>query len=131
VALEESLICFIDAGMMQEMMRQNPQLDTYIRKLMGLRIKKVENRLVSMIFKDSRRRIRDFLPESAREFGQPVAGGYRVKDILTHEDITKLTATTRQTATQVLNELRASGELEYDTRQLLIRHPAGDPGLPA
>lgn len=43
--------------------------------------------------------------------------------MLTHEDVARLTATTRQTATHVLNELRASGELEYDTRQLFVKDP--------
>jgi CRP/FNR family transcriptional regulator len=130
VALEESLICFMDAGMMQGMMQQNPQWDTYIRKLVGLRIKKVENRLVSMIFKNSRQRISDFMLEVAREFGQPVAGRYRVKNMLTHEDIARLTATTRQTTTLILNKLRASGDLEYDTRLLFVRDAAGGAGLP-
>lgn len=103
-------------------MQQNKSLDRQVRKLIGLRIKKVENRLTNMIFKDSRERIKDFLLEFAREYGEPVEDGYLVRNFLTHDDMAKLTATTRQTVTSVLNEFKQLGYIEYNSHELFIKN---------
>jgi CRP-like cAMP-binding protein len=44
-----------------------------------------------------------------------------VRKFLTHQEIANLTATSRQTVTTVLNELRNKNILTFNRRRLLIR----------
>lgn len=120
VAVEDSLICFIDAEKMKQWMNENKELRTIVNKQIGNRIRNVENRLLSMIFKDARARITDFVAEFVQEFGQKTDNGYEVKNFLTHNDIAELTATSRQTVSTILNELRNQGLIDYNTRVIRI-----------
>jgi CRP-like cAMP-binding protein len=44
-----------------------------------------------------------------------------VRKFITHQEIANLTATSRQTVTTVLNELRAKNLLTFNRKRLLIR----------
>ena len=120
VALEDSTVCFMDTEKMKQWMLENADLRTEIFKQIGTRIKKVENRLLSMFFKDAATRIREFIADFVKEFGKESPAGYEVKNFLTHEDIAKLTATSRQTVSTILNELREKGMIEYNSKIIKI-----------
>lgn len=118
VALENCLICFVDVPTMKRMMEENSALQTEVYKIMGFRIERLQRRLDSIIFKDSRTRILEFLDEYKKEFGKKDGSMITAKNILTHEEIAKLTATSRVTVTTVLNELKALNLIAYDTRKI-------------
>ena len=94
-------------------------------KLMGSRVLEIESRLESLIFKDSRTRIINFLLELAEKKGERVGYEVVVRKFLTHQEIANLTATSRQTVTTVLNDLRGKEMIKFDRRRLLIRDKAG------
>ncbi len=120
VAMEDCVVCFMDVDNLKSMMQMNADLNLRIRKLIGLRIKKIENRLSSMVFKDASTRIFDFLKEFAQEFGHKIGDSYQTKFFITHDDIAKLTATSRQTVATNMNRFREQGLIDYDTRQLKV-----------
>lgn len=120
IAAEDCIVCFMEAEKMKQMMMALPEFNLRVRKMIGLRIKKVENRMRDMIFKDAKTRIKEFLLEFVKEFGNEINGGYKVKNFLTHDDIAKLTATSRQTVTSVLNVLRQQNQIAYNEKELQI-----------
>jgi CRP/FNR family transcriptional regulator, cyclic AMP receptor protein len=120
VTLEDSIVCFMDVENLKAMMQMNTDLNISIRKLIGLRIKKVENRLSSMVFKDAATRIYDFLKEFAQEYGRNEKDGCTAKLFLTHDDIAKLTATTRQTVSTAMNKLRQHGKISYTPKKITV-----------
>jgi CRP/FNR family cyclic AMP-dependent transcriptional regulator len=120
VALEDSVVYFADVEQMQQWINVDPDLRTKIYKQMGERIRKAENRFLSMVFKDAQARIRSFLTELLSEFGKLTEEGYKIKNFLTHDDIAKLTDTSRQTVSSILNELRDQKLIEYNTEIILI-----------
>lgn len=67
-------------------------------------------------------RVREFLIDFAKEYGKPKEDGLYIKNFLTHDDIAKITATSRQTVTSVLNELRNKGILDYNSKELIISY---------
>jgi len=81
----------------------------------------METRLENLVFKDSRSRIIDFLLELSDKRGERVGYETVVRKFLTHQEIANLTATSRQTVTTVLNDLRSKGLIKFDRRRLLIR----------
>lgn len=117
----EVKICAMDLKDMEKMMETNPKLSIKVTKLIGLRLRKTERKLQDLVFKDVRSRIIDFLVDLAKEDGSPVGKETMIKHNLTHQDIANLTATTRQTVTTILNELREKDLIYMERKKFLIR----------
>lgn len=120
IALEDVIVCLIDMPEMQNILERNPVLKTSIYKLMGVRIRKLERRLEAILFKDSKTRILEFLKDIAEDFGTRKDDKFILKNFLTHGDIAKMTATSRQTVTSILNELRSEGIIDYDKEKYIF-----------
>lgn len=120
-ALEELVVCLFDLDTVDKMVTMNPKLSLRITKIVGFRLRKVENKLTALVFKDARTRIVDFLKEQAESYGKPVGTETLIWNKLTHKDIASLTATSRQTVTTVLNDLRSKNLIYFDRKRILIR----------
>ena len=62
---DDTKVCPMNIVDMQELMANNKPLNLKIIKLIGLRIKKLERKVESLVFKDARTRIVEFLKEMA------------------------------------------------------------------
>ena len=116
-----TMICPMSIQEMQDLMADNKELSFKIFKLIGWRIKKLEKKIESLVFKDARTRVVDFIREAAAWKGQKVGFETLVKTKLTHKDIASLTGTSRQTVTTILNELKDKNIINFDRRRILIR----------
>lgn len=121
VAMEDTVCCVLTVEEMKGLMREHNGLSMFIMKIMGSRVLEMEQRLESLVFKDSRTRIIEFLRDLAKKKGQRVGYEMLVRKFMTHQEIANLTATSRQTVTTVLNELRNKNILTFNRRRLLIR----------
>lgn len=107
---------------LRKIMRTNYRLSNKILFMMGERLHRVESRLESLIFKDARTRIIDFIKESAEKRGRRIGiDETLVKHSLTQQDIANITGTSRQTVTSVLNDLKKSNLIHFTRRSILIR----------
>ncbi len=123
-ATEDAIICSISIVDFQRMMEINPKFNLHVTKLIGFRLKKIQSRLTSLIFKTAQERVRSFIKELADEHGRIIANDpdeRLVKMRLTHEDIAKLSATSRQTVTTVLNHLERQGLISYDRNRIYVK----------
>ncbi len=120
-AMEDTAVCVLSLNEIKGLMREHTALSVFLLKIMGSRILEMEKRLESLVFKDSRTRIVEFLKDLANKRGQRVGYEMLVRKFLTHQEIANMTATSRQTVTTVLNELRNKNILTFDRRRLLIR----------
>lgn len=114
-------ICPLTVFDMSELMKRNQQLSLQITQLIGFRLLKAERKIESLVFKDSRTRIIEYLYELGKDRGEKVGFEMLVKNFFTHQDIANLTATSRQTVTTVLNDLRDKNLINFDRKRLLIR----------
>ncbi len=117
----ETKVCSMSIQDMHAMMADNKELNLKIYKLIGFRIKKLERRIESLVFKDAKSRIIDFLKDQAYEKGKKVGFETLIKNNFTHQDIANLTGTSRQTVTTILNELKEQNLINFDRRRILIR----------
>ncbi|MFC2123739.1 Crp/Fnr family transcriptional regulator [Bacteroidota bacterium] len=106
---------------MKDLMAENKPLNLKIYKLIGQRVRKLERKIESLLFKDARTRIMEFLRDMATEKGKKVGFEVMFKNNLTHRDIASLTGTSRQTVTTILNELKDQNIINFDRRRFLIR----------
>lgn len=118
---DNTTVCPVSLDDMQALMVENKELSFKIYKLIGLRIKKLERKIESLVFKDARTRIIEFLKDAAAWKGKKVGFETMIPTKLTHKDIANLTGTSRQTVTTILNELKESNLIYFDRRKILIR----------
>jgi len=106
-------------------MKNNFKFSGAVLLMMGGRLRRAEERLESLIFKDARARIIDFLKDAAGRQGRRIGiDELLVKHSLTQQDIANITGTSRQTVTSVLNDLKKSNLIHFTRRSFLIRDMA-------
>lgn len=121
-ALKEEVQLFaIRVEDFQYMMRRNFDLCNKVMQLFGNRLMEMESRLESLLFKDARTRIIEFIKEAIAGQGRKVGFEMLLKHSLTHQDIANITCTSRQTVTLVLNELRKSDLIYFNRGKILVR----------
>jgi CRP/FNR family cyclic AMP-dependent transcriptional regulator len=118
---ENTSVCPVSIDEMRGLMADDKELSFKIYKLIGLRIRKLERKIESLVFKDARTRIIEFLKEAAAWKGKKVGFETMIPTKLTHKDIANLTGTSRQTVTTILNELKEANLINFDRRKILIR----------
>ncbi len=119
---DDVLICAMGKEEMVQMMSMNSKLNLKVMKIIGLRLRKVERRVESLIGKSARTRLIEFIKELAEERGKKVGTEILVKHHLTHQDIASLNAISRQKTTAILNELRDENLIAFDRNSMLIRN---------
>ncbi len=119
--VNDTMLCPISLKEMEMILLDNKDLALKITKIIGLKLKKTERRLESLVFKDARTRIVDFIREMGEEMGKRVGFETLIKTNLTHQDMANLTGTSRQTVTTVLNELKDKNVINFDRRRILVR----------
>lgn len=105
----------------QILMRHNFELSNSVMQLFGSRLMKAENKLESLIFKDARTRIIEFIKDAVDKQGRRVGYEMLLKHSLTHQDIANITCTSRQTVTLVLNELKKLDLIYFNRGKILVR----------
>jgi CRP/FNR family transcriptional regulator len=121
-AVVEVLICAINKRDFEEMVKKNPELNFQITKRIGAKLRKIEERVSEMAFKDVRRRLASFLIRYAEEFGKIQKGVISVKSFLSHQEIAFLIASARQTVTTELNELKSLGIIDFSHKTFIIKN---------
>ena len=66
------------------------------------------------------KRVVSFITNLAKDYGKKIGEEYFVKPFLTHQDIAKLTACSRQTVNSILTDLREQKIINFDRRKLII-----------
>jgi len=120
-ALEDTRVCIVSLDELRGLMRERNELHLFFMKMFGTRQLEMERRLEWLIFRDSRSRIVEFLLGLVKSKGQRVGYEWVVRQFLTHQEIANLTATSRQTVTTTLNDLRYKKLLTFNRSRLLVR----------
>ncbi|MBK6782506.1 MAG: Crp/Fnr family transcriptional regulator [Saprospiraceae bacterium] len=121
VAVEDTQVSILSSYQLKSLMKEHSSISLFFMKLMGSKVLEMEQRLESLIFKDSKSRIIEFLLNLIEKKGQRIGYEWVVRNFITHQEIANLTATSRQSVTTLLNELRNEGIITFDRKRLLIR----------
>lgn len=119
---KETQLCILLWGDLRRLMRDDADLSIRIVKWFGLKMERLERKVESLTFKDSRTRIIDFLKEAVVFKGKQIGDEWMIRTKLTHADIATLTATSRQTVSEVLNDLRRENKIFFERGKILIRN---------
>lgn len=124
-ALENTTTCVVNLEELRGLMRDRSELNLFFMQMFGARQLEMERRLESLVFRDSRSRIVEFLVGITKTKGQRVGYEWVVRQFITHQEIANLTATSRQTVTTTLNDLRYLKLITFNRSRLLVRDLEG------
>ena len=120
-ALENTSACVVTIDELHALMRERSDLNLFFMRIFGARQLEMERRLESLVFRDSRSRVVEFLVQLTQAKGQAVGFEWVIRKPITHQEIANLTATSRQTVTTTLNDLRFKKLLTFNRARLLVR----------
>jgi CRP-like cAMP-binding protein len=121
-AIDKDVICLaIDSHDFKAYLKANWALTDKFIKVLGTRLMYLEDRFESLVIKDARERIIDFLKDNAKQNGRQVGLEMLIKHSLTQQDIANYTGTSRQTVTYVLNDLKRQNQIYFKRKSILIR----------
>lgn len=117
---EDSVISVIPASVWSDMSHHYPEMNIFLMQLLHKRQNDVQQRLESVIFKDTKTRIIDFLIKSLEERGEKSENHYVIPHMPTHQVIANWVSTSRQTVTIFLNELKEQSVIDFDRKNMII-----------
>lgn len=121
VLLDDTIVKKIPAYLFLQEARANEALLQSLMKDWINISRRSKERAKSLDLLNSEQRVIHFLIRYAEQSGRKVGFDLMVKPWLTHQEISQIAGTSRQTTTSVLNSLRREGLIHFTRRYLLIR----------
>ncbi|MBF4470151.1 MULTISPECIES: Crp/Fnr family transcriptional regulator [Flavobacterium] len=117
---DEIIICSFLLSDFENLLLQNPSLALSYTKFVGLKMKRIKNSYANLISKDAKTRLHQFLKDWAEREGRRTDNRVILENYLTQNDMAQIICTSRQTATQLLNEMETNGLLHYNRKEIII-----------
>ena len=123
-ATERSVVWRVPLPVFKELLGGHPGLVFEVTKQIGERLRRVENRVENLVFRDVRTRVAHTLLELADAFGARDDGSVRIEAGITQGELATLVGSTRQTVNVSLRELEGEGLVRREGRKLVLPNPA-------
>lgn len=120
VLSDDVVICSFLMSDFENLLLQNPSLALSYTKFVGLKMKRIKNSYANLISKDAKTRLYQFLKDWAEREGKRTDNKVVIENYLTQNDMAQIICTSRQTATQLLNEMETNGLLVYNRKEIII-----------
>jgi CRP/FNR family transcriptional regulator, cyclic AMP receptor protein len=124
VVISESVVfCSFKSSDFEKFIQQNPDLALKYTKWIGFWFRRLENRFSNIMFKDVRSRLLHFFYDFAKDQVIDENGIVVLPNYLTHQDISSLICSTRQTVTSLLNTLKNEEMIDYSRKEMSVNLP--------
>ncbi|WP_282711819.1 Crp/Fnr family transcriptional regulator [Flavobacterium yafengii] len=120
VLSDDVAICSFLMSDFEDLLLRNPSLALSYTKFVGLKMKRIKNSYSNLISKDAKTRLFQFLKDWAEKEGKKIEDKVVIENYLTQNDIAQIICTSRQTATQLLNEMEVNGTIMYSRKEIII-----------
>lgn len=111
-AAEDCTLCVMSRIDLERLLKEQPSVSIRLLELLANRLDAAEERLADVAYKSVSARIAITLQRLAGDDNDPVK--------LSHQDIADMVGTYRETATRILNELRADGLIKLNRMRIEI-----------
>ena len=124
-AVTECKVTKVPKIFMERAVRRNPQAALKTMTLLELRLVQYEELVKCLLPRETEVRLANLLPLLANKFGDRDADGRITIDLrLTHQDLAAMVASTRESVTKVLNEMRSRGVVEIEGGRIILKDHA-------
>lgn len=122
-AVENSLICSIRKENFFSFFTADKDLAFKVLRLVGLKRVEIETRLEELAYCSVPGRIASLLTRLAKRHGIKDDTGIKIRPRLTHRDIAFLVGASRETVTEVLNQMKARGVIDTSFMSITVLDP--------
>lgn len=112
-------LCAFNIEDFEKLLQRKPGIALRYSKLVGQQLKRVENRLISLLYKDVKTRLAGFLVLLTDQENQQ-GNIARISNFLRQEDIAQLIGASRQTVSSTISEFEAAGLLSFSRSIILL-----------
>jgi len=119
IAMEDSTLLVIRREDFQGLLSQTPGIALALLRELSRRLRRVDEKVGSLVLLDVNGRVAQLLLELADE-----AGSERITRRLTHHTIAQMIGSSRETVSRTMRELVDKGHIEVSRREIVIRDRA-------
>ncbi|MBA2510769.1 MAG: Crp/Fnr family transcriptional regulator [Rubrobacteraceae bacterium] len=120
-AVTECRVTKIPKVFVERAVRQEPRVAFKIMTLLELRLVQYEELVKCLLPRETEVRLANLLPILAQKFGDRRDGVVTIDLRLTHQDLAAMVASTRESVTKVLNEMRNRDLIEVDAGRITLK----------
>jgi CRP-like cAMP-binding protein len=102
------------------LMAQRPDVALSLTRLVGLRRRRIENRLRNLLFRPTRERLLSLLQELLEFHGRPAGSAWEIGLRLSHQELANLIGATRETVTLALGQFQREGLIRVHRRLITV-----------
>ena len=120
-AVTDCRVTKIPKVFVERAVRQEPRVAFKIMTLLELRLVQYEELVKCLLPRETEIRLANLLPILAQKFGDRRDGVVTIDLRLTHQDLAAMVASTRESVTKVLNEMRNRDLIEVDAGRITLK----------
>lgn len=120
-AVTDCVVTKVPKIFVERAIRQEPRVAFKIMTLLELRLVQYEELIKCLLPRETEVRLANLLPLLAQKFGDRRDGIVTIDLRLTHQDLAAMVASTRESVTKVLNEMRGRDLIEVDAGRITIK----------
>ncbi len=118
--LDDTFLCLIAKADFEAFLKRHPDLSFQLTRLVGQRMREIENKLEAMVFLSVEERLYQLLRHLATQFSQPTPDGHLIDMKLTHEDIGYLINASRPTVSVMMSRLQQAQSICKVKSRILV-----------
>ncbi len=121
VALTDDVsICTFKRADFEDVLARNPQVSLKLASHIGDKLRALEQKYDSLVFKDVRARLLEFFRRYSDLFAAERDANGAVPNHLRQEDVAQLIGSTRQTVAELIGELERDGIITYSRKAIRV-----------
>ena len=120
-AVTECVVTKVPKIFVERAVRQEPKVAFKIMTLLELRLVQYEELVKCLLPRETEVRLANLLPVLAQKFGDRSDGVVTIDLRLTHQDLAAMVASTRESVTKVLNEMRGRDLIEVESGRITLK----------
>ncbi|MDR7521166.1 MAG: Crp/Fnr family transcriptional regulator [Armatimonadota bacterium] len=119
-AFEDTLLCVLRRQDFEDLVRSKPELALRVMKVLAERLRRAEEAIENLSFRDVPERLATLLVRLAEAYGESHGQGRRLALRVTHQDLASMIGATRETVTNVLARFRDEGLIAVEDRHIVV-----------
>ena len=120
-AVTDCVVTKVPKIFVERAVRQEPRVAFKIMTLLELRLVQYEELVKCLLPRETEVRLANLLPLLAQKFGDRRDGVVTIDLRLTHQDLAAMVASTRESVTKVLNEMRGRDLIEIEAGRITLK----------
>ena len=120
-AVTDCVVTKVPKIFVERAVRQEPRVAFKIMTLLELRLVQYEELVKCLLPRETEVRLANLLPLLAQKFGTRRDGVVTIDLRLTHQDLAAMVASTRESVTKVLNEMRGRDLIEVEAGRITLK----------